>query len=1720
MNHIIQESNPLIEQLDVLGDLLQDTEASGVKSVQDDQAPLSAYLDSVKHAMEKFQQRATELSSNCAETEIGIKKGLSRITYGLFSLGIAMSIVANMLLISAGGSLLQLAMCNFGTMIIFVLAGVCLLNDITNRDSQDGSQFANIHHHTQSISDNVDQLSRLTFNWNQKLQELEKKKQQTESAIQSLESQEQELSARIESRESELEQLQNDFQNQQTANLALKAEIQNLETENSTLVQSAKDINQEKDTVEQAVSELKIELETIVSKKANSESELLAKRSEIDGYEIYSQQVQGEIINIQKEISELELISEGLSVGIEERKSLLEITQNKIDSLLKQEQELNARVFEIELRLDEVCACEVRHRDLTSIQDSIENSLKLVAETTHKIESLERSRTELELAITELETTERTLAIGVDLLRMEFQEQSNLVDQKTEYLDSLSDHEMRLQKQVDELVDRLASHELQETMQSDIGECELLLATKREEMIALQAQTESLRNEIYFLGREASELQAFVEKNEVQAFEEMSMLLESHDRAVEEKQHSINDLTAQVKTLVAREMEARSKLQVVEDELVSARNQVSSAELTAVAIEEAIAEAQTKLTAMEMEQNRKEGQAVLLENQIDLKLGELDGIEKSIEEAKEREEALKALCDDADNRIAVLAEKSECLADHLGTMMGNLEELEQQREKAKLALDELDRLVLERAGRAELLGAEIVDRESKIAELQSTCVAQDELRLVKAKELNQIETEIVQSKESLESLRIALKEIQEQRDIVSHEVQEHKSELEKVLARKEDEIGESQRIHASIQLGKVKLEENERALKHSLNEVLAAETKLAKTTESQCLLQAESYQFGLAINAAKAKLVTIEAEIASADRQREDLTLEAKQIQQECDELSNAKNALEGLHKNIQLQIAADRQELAECESDIARAEDLRQEIVKLQSNADQISRHSQSLVEKVGLLEHECEAKEAELDRTVSELKRFESLMAKSEKAFSDVNQKCEIAQSQLIELEGRKASTRKELDQLEHNCSKNKLAAEAIAHELMTIERSRNQAQIDLQRFSAEVTEAQTVCRQWQEYGEMLKRTNQELDLSQKSLERQVQTLNVEQKNAEYALQQNVLAVKNAASQRDKINTEIETLEGKRRDLVHSEDAIKHSLESKRALLNELDTELDRSRMNIDNATLEFEQLRLKCKTEKNQLTELTSQHDELLREISNRSELHEQQTRRCDDLKSQEQALVMKLAQVKEKIQVFQEQEKIYSEKRAQWEALDAGYSKKSIEMDNLLQSISIHREQLASVTKELTDCQSQLGVNQVALEEVLGKLNQGKVQFATESGRQKSLLADLSSDLQAKQITLQQTNAALQSTNDRLVRAEDEFASWSERLSGAQERLALVESKNRTTLEAKIEIEKSITELSDTCHQLEARRVEVLAEIAAIEQQRDVVQAENFDFVQSHLTLKATEATLVQGCQLLEEELQAKRDQLAQTVMQIGAGEQQVFETLQAITLIGQQREGAVARLELDRERLEQVRTELESLQIQKLDCESSVLHFQSEVARMAASRERFAEELRALELRRHDALEAALSQQVAVELIAEKEETVISQPDESLIVGVTPQIDTELMKPEPMMLATSIDSAETRQIALAPSDDDSGETPLFTSQPETMVDELEMLANEFAKGNVLYGEEVAEYRSAEISLEENVLGELESVVKSIDELNIRDRVKRDECIEDDAWGDLLRVVRVA
>ena len=67
-------------------------------------------------------------------TESAIRRqGLRKVTIALFVLGISLTCLLNIRLLAVGVNLQQLIVCNLGIMIVYVLAGICLLHDVTFR---------------------------------------------------------------------------------------------------------------------------------------------------------------------------------------------------------------------------------------------------------------------------------------------------------------------------------------------------------------------------------------------------------------------------------------------------------------------------------------------------------------------------------------------------------------------------------------------------------------------------------------------------------------------------------------------------------------------------------------------------------------------------------------------------------------------------------------------------------------------------------------------------------------------------------------------------------------------------------------------------------------------------------------------------------------------------------------------------------------------------------------------------------------------------------------------------------------------------------------------------------------------------------------------------------------------------------------------------------------------------------------------------------------------------------------------------------------------------------------------------------------------------------------------------------------------------------------------------------------------------------------------------
>jgi len=1656
MNNLMRESTELLGQLDIVSTLLRNSDDVSTIDNIEEAKPLDGELASVRSAMDRFRKRAIDLSKDSTASDTQNKLQLGRITYGLFVLSIAVMVVANTLLISLGASLMQLAFCNFGTMILFVLAGVCLLNDISRRNSSGTNHLLDTNHRVNSISDHVDELGRLTSDWNRKLQDLRKNEQQVELSVQQLQILEEETASNVDLQENESRRLREEVETRTTESLGLADEIAKLNDVMRTITRENSIALSEKEGIKNEIGSLSQDVENAKRDLAELEEIIEKTRQEYKEVDNYSNLIQSEIRDLQKTLVELESNSDGLQLAVDERQVVLGDKQSAIDSLAEREQTLRDSIADAEGRLDTQCDLGKRHLELKEIENLVDLEKNQLHEIQKSLESLGES-------VVALETTKVTLAIGIATLRVDFEELSTVVDQKAEYLSSLTHDETVLAERISSGKKVLESLEQQEMRKLELNECELQLSFKREEIAALQNQRDGTRDEVYDLSREASELQELVERLA---------------KEVEVNATGLDVQVLKIKALDDSERHALEQLRHAENALADIRNETKSNQDVVKELCDAVDNARVRLAEIESEAVRKAGQCDLLDSQIDLKLEELGNIEAAITSFKTREDTLNRTCTEAEGRITVLAEKAEQLAEHLAFVTSSVELEESRRADAITVLEQVNLEIKELQSQRTSLEIDVMNNTTDVSKLRETYLELEQTHISKLEELSILDTRMHESQNAL----IELTSAEVQRSDVRADIQDLLAEIDSLTERKSDAILEIQRIQASVQLSRSKAAETEDALKQSINELLATEMHLAKIKESQLIVQAETHQLSVTIDGSNSKLAAIQSEILSKEQDRDDLLLQTQRLQQDFDKISGLRTSHDGLLQDLQSQIAASRKELSLSESDLERANSLKQEIRSQEEQIQQLNRDSRELEERILLLERECDAKGITLDRLAANLERCELAATKSESNLREVIKQCELAQEQLAGFEGRKASARKELDLIEGNTKKAKASLDSIAAELNAMEKNKNQTREDLERYSAEVVEAQGVCRQWQEYGEMLRQTNQDLDTAQKACERQLQVLKVKQTSAENELEQNRLAVKNASSQREKLLLEVEGLDRKRVDMIHSEDALKQSVDSKRVLLNGLDTELDRSRMNLDAATLEIEQLRLKGKNEKSLVAELVSQHDELLREISDRSQIHDQQIRRCDDLKSQEQAIKLSLAQTKDKVLVLQEQEKLFSEKRVQWDAMDISYSKKSIEMQKLQQRIEIDREQLGFATKELSDLEEAIESHRNDLNEVQRKLNQGRIEFNTDMSTHESQIAKLSLDIEAKQIELKNVISAIDEENLKLHQAKQSFASLSSQVKEAEEKLSTTGTSHSGLLKANGTLQESMMTLEEGCRQLDSKRSLIVAEISALEEQRNLADARNFDAIQSHLELKSRELDLIEGCRSLELILTSKNEQLSTVSLQIGEGEHQLVQTLQAIAMIGQQRQLAVGRLESDQDTLELTRKALDALQTERLEYESSLLHLNTEIARMVDQRNQLTDDVRDLESQ-HQALRENLNTNL---------------PERQFALGSNSGVQSVAIEPTVPVASEPAEVSMSALEVLA--------AKFSSSEAEGADDRLDNVSGQV----VGIQTSASEFASQDDAFEREFLSELRDVAEVVAE----------QTDSSDVWGDLLRVVRVA
>jgi len=114
--------------------------------------------------LHRFEKDAGHwIEESPAESAIRIR-GLRKITFALFALGICLTCLLNSRLLLQGVNLQQLIVCNLGIMMVFVLAGIFLLHDVTVKKRRGLSEEINgVRKRLKVVVGQIDELDSLRF---------------------------------------------------------------------------------------------------------------------------------------------------------------------------------------------------------------------------------------------------------------------------------------------------------------------------------------------------------------------------------------------------------------------------------------------------------------------------------------------------------------------------------------------------------------------------------------------------------------------------------------------------------------------------------------------------------------------------------------------------------------------------------------------------------------------------------------------------------------------------------------------------------------------------------------------------------------------------------------------------------------------------------------------------------------------------------------------------------------------------------------------------------------------------------------------------------------------------------------------------------------------------------------------------------------------------------------------------------------------------------------------------------------------------------------------------------------------------------------------------------------------------------------------------------------------------------------------------------------------
>ena len=1402
-----------MNQIDALEDTIDQVVCSPIESLQVDLGKFTNKLDSY------CKEAASYLAVN-NHSPSDSRSTLKWLTIMLFGIVVAVTLLLNVGIVIAGATNSQMAICNIGIAVLYVLVGMCVVSDLTRGRTHFQDERERLIERLKRVAEQVRDLVRERQNWsteaaqskwatdNEKLK-LQLVKQQAESIQEKLDASTTELQfliERIEQKEKAADELHSTLVSHEETKASLTAENRGLEEQIAKSTSTLEGLNEQQLRVQCELNELSDSLRL----QQDEHEKLEHLKSEIAALESTLESETGKLAEIEKDCQaatiERERIQEDnltLSATIGESEAKLSQIQETMSFLNLEMSDMTIAGDALTAKLsDEHKAMELAIADADLARQRI---LADVSQATAEYEALkeqvatsQHSHFGLMNQIVEIESQLSQRQESIILAEANLRSlDTSLVTKRTQ-LDSIEKESIGTEHRTAFLLTQLAELECLSAVKLATDESEKVAAeTRLQEAAEFEraqlAQLDSMRLELETIRSELDTRQILIEES-----------FQTSHKISRDAEKSLSDATRRVEMLsekadsLAEQVEAKStELFGHKQELIAIRAEIRELESAKVAASTCVED----LAAMELQIERRHAELAELEEHL------------------------------AESRRA-LANKQE-----------DIGQLDMQCSTIQATLESLN--------------VELADRSLELNQLQmhSTQLA------------NECQKRDASKAELTVQLEVATSDLQEVQDRIHEQQTNHASltaELRTLSQEYELLVDSNQRLRDQNEEAQL---EAERLLQlKSFSEEL--EVQIANSNrqidqladEHDALVNAIKEQSAI-FESYKNRTREIEAELpewelklATVQVRQSDLEQELCEMMTSLDEARSEKTELESAERAAKSRIEKLNHRASEIEHECTSS------VAKLQQLSDEVA-EAQGIVQQwadyMATLQSDQQKKEATIQSLEARVSQLQSQESAANDAFEASKEKREAARLELQDIQAEQQRLELELKKsqldLETNIQQREMESDRKAQiqfaitdlesQSSTIEEQLNVAMLQLEKTIEESTRRAEYCRE-------LEQSIEELHSKRCSLEAHLELTNESNEALKAANREASAALDETRSEHAELQMQIANLEtveseykSRQIDLQQLQQEIHdhqaelglvrqevNSLEAKRKELAKIEFAYEDSQANLAKSTSEYGQLQ-------SRLSLLETEFSQLEAAYSERKIALEQLNLVAEDKQSSLRSLEYELQSKRDNTAQLQSQLQSESDRLA---TILQSIVSKTTRADEL----EYHLEVLQRETGKLGARRKAIEDSIALLMETENDLNE-KIRTASQQQTESALAA---------QQRIDQLNETLQSLNESRDTAESDLQSKELAIRDLENEILNTKRANQDAQQdwerTKLAIRDALRKLDDTKalqleseNELNASRLASQILVGEMEQKKLEIQATEASLAKVNATLQA-------------------------------------------------------------------------------------------------------------------------------------------------------------------------------------------------------------------------------------------------------------------------------------